>query len=889
MAKTPMMEQYEQIKSRYPGMILFFRVGDFYETFFEDARTAAAELNIVLTARGREEGDPIPLAGVPYHSIENYISRLVRRGYKIAICDQVEDPKEAKGIVKRDVTRVITPGTLTEANYLDETSNNYLAAIYYEKGIFGFAYADISTTDFHVSEFSGDSALRQLLDEIGRVSPPEALVAKELLATPGFELDLKRGNTKALTISAFEDDYPLDYQAAVDFLCSHFGVATLEGFGLNESNSRAATVAACAVVKYLYQTQKNSVAHIRKINLRMERKFMHLDVQSRLSLDIIPSLFGVLNFTKTTMGARLLKSWLESPLCDIAAIEWRQRLAGEFYGDIHLRRRAAECLSGIYDIERIMSRVSLRNCNARDITALKKSFAGIRALAEVIRGAGAAGLGEFFSCVPDFTALSDLIDRAVVDDPPLSLRDGGIIRGGYDAGLDEVNKIAHSSKEWLLNLEQNEQRRSGIKSLKIKYNRVFGYYIEITKANLSSIPDNYIRKQTLANAERFYTPELKEMESMILNADERQKKLEYELFMKLLDEIARHTDEIYAAACAAAVADTLMSFAEAAARYNYAKPEITGGDEIEIIEGRHPVVENRMNYMGFINNDAMLGGAHAHVQILTGPNMAGKSTYIRQVALIVLMAQAGSFVPAKRARLGLCDRIFTRIGASDNLAAGQSTFMVEMIETANILNNATPKSLIILDEVGRGTSTYDGLAIAYSVIEFILSGGGNLLDGARTLFATHYHELTVLDKTFAKVENLNVAVADGDSGVVFLHKILPGPAGRSYGIHVAKIAGLPEQVVDRAAEILRSFEESDEKNNIARLLKKASGARHRIDENQLDLFEAPSAKAPAVPPEVTAIIEKIQKIDINALTPLESLNILSQIAGLASNILIAGK
>ncbi len=883
MAKTPMMEQYDQIKARYPDMLLFFRVGDFYETFYDDAKTASAELNIVLTARGREDGDPIPLAGVPYHSIENYISRLVKRGHKIAICDQIEDPKEAKGIVRRDVTRVITPGTLTESNYLDETSNNYLAAIHYEKGIFGFSYADISTTDFFVSEFYGDTALRQLLDELGRVAPPEILVSKELLATPGFEMDLRRANPKEFTINPFEEDYPLDYAAAREFLCSHFNLAALEGFGLDETNSKVSAAAACAVIKYLYQTQKNSVAHIRKISVRMERKFMHLDVQSRLSLDIIPSLSGVLNFTKTSMGARLLKSWLESPLCDIEAIEWRQKLCGEFYSDTRLRRLSAECLAGIYDIERIMSRIALKNCNPRDIIALKKSFDEIKKLCEVISGfaSGAPGLKDFFAAIADFSELSALIGSAIVDEPPLSVRDGGIIKNGYDAELDEIYKISRNSKEWLLNLEREEQKRSGIKSLKIKYNRVFGYYIEITKSNLDSIPENYIRKQTLANAERFYTPELKEMESMILNADERQKKLEYELFFKLLDEISKYTDLIYHAARTVAVVDTIMSFAEAAAKYNYVKPEITDGDEIEISEGRHPVVENRMNYIGFINNDTMLGGPNAHVQILTGPNMAGKSTYIRQVALITLMAQAGSFVPAKKARIGLCDRIFTRIGASDNLSAGQSTFMVEMIETANILNNATPKSLIILDEVGRGTSTYDGLAIAYAVIEFILTGGGSLLDGARTLFATHYHELTVLDKSFSKAQNLNVAVADGDSGVVFLHKILPGPAGRSYGIHVAKIAGLPPQVVNRAAEILRSFEASDEKSNIAKLLKKASGARYKPDENQLDLFEAPAVKPPAVPPEIAALIDKIKNIDLNSMTPLEALNTLHGVIKLA--------
>jgi len=890
MAKTPMMEQYDQIKSRYPDMLLFFRVGDFYETFYEDAKTASAELNIVLTARGRDDGDAIPLAGVPYHSIENYISRLVRRGYKIAICDQVEDPKEAKGIVRRDVTRVITPGTLTESNYLDETSNNYLAAIYYEKGIFGLGYVDISTTDFFVSEFGGDSALRQMLDEFGRISPPEVLISKELFSTPGFVLDLKRCSSRPLTINRFEDDYPLDYRESAAFLNSHFGTATLEGFGLNEANSKVSLVAACAIIKYLYETQKSSVGHIKRINVRMESNFMHLDVQSRSSLDIIPSLYGVLNFTKTTMGARLLKTWLESPLCDIAAIEWRQGLAGEFLSGLNLRRRCAEILGGIYDMERIMSRIALKNCNPRDIIALKKSFDEIKKLSGLIASAAAgSGLCEFFGKVGDFSALSELIGRAVKDDPPLSVRDGGIIKEGYDAELDDVNKIAHNSKEWLLNLEQNEQKRSGIKSLKIKYNRVFGYYIEITKANLGSIPENYIRKQTLANAERFYTPELKEMESQILNADERQKKLEYELFMKLVEEIAAHSESIYHAARAIAVTDVLASFAEAAAKYDYVKPEITCGDEIEILEGRHPVVENRMNYMGFINNDTLIGGGHSHVQILTGPNMAGKSTYIRQVALITLMAQTGSYVPAKKAKIGLCDRIFTRIGASDNLAAGQSTFMVEMIETANILNNATPKSLIILDEVGRGTSTYDGLAIAYAVIEFILSGGGNLLDGARTLFATHYHELTVLDKTFSKVQNLNVAVADGESGVVFLHKILPGPAGRSYGIHVAKIAGLPDQVVGRAADILKSLEESDEKTNITRLLKKATGARHKVDENQLDLFEAPGAKPPAIPEEVKAAIEKIKSININAITPLEALNYLSQIVSLISPVQISGK
>jgi len=473
-----------------------------------------------------------------------------------------------------------------------------------------------------------------------------------------------------------------------------------------------------------------------------------------------------------------------------------------------------------------------------------------------------------------------LISRAVIDDPPVLIRDGGVIKSGYDEELDEIHKIAHNSKEWLLNLEQNEQKRTGIKSLKIKYNRVFGYYIEITKANFDSVPQDYIRKQTLTNAERFYTPELKEMESRILNADERQRKLEIELFMKLLDKICAHTDEIYLAAKIIAVVDAIGSLAEAATRYNYRRPEINSGDEIEIVEGRHPVVENRMNYSGFISNDTNIGGSYPHVQILTGPNMAGKSTYIRQVALITLMAQTGSYVPAKRARIGICDRIFTRIGASDNLAAGQSTFMVEMIETANILNNATPKSLIILDEVGRGTSTYDGLSIAYSVIEFILSGGGNLLDGARTLFATHYHELTVLDKTFSKVENLNVAVADGDSGVIFLHKILKGPAERSYGIHVARIAGLPEQVINRAETILKSLEESDEKNNITTLLKTAGSRKIRVDENQLDLFDAAKAHAETLTPEVKMAVEKIKSVNIESMTPLEALNLLHNISSL---------
>ncbi len=880
MSKTPMMQQYDQIKSEYPDMLLFFRVGDFYETFYEDAKTAAAELNIVLTARGREENDPVPLAGVPYHSIENYISRLVKRGYKIAICDQIEDPKEAKGIVRRDVTRVITPGTLIESNYLDETSNNYLAAVHYEKGIFGFSYADISTTDFYAAEFGTDTALRQLLDELGRVAPPEILVSPELLHDPGFELDLRRACPGRLTITPFACDYPLDYKTAHDFLCTHFKTSSIEGFGLSVQNSSVACIAAGAVIKYLYQTQKTSADHIRKINLRMERRFMHLDTQSRQSLDILPSLFDVLNFCKTSMGARLLKTWLESPLCDIDAIIWRQKLTAEFYEDSGLRRAVADCLSGVYDVERIMSRVALKSCNPRDIIALKKSFIAIENLSSAIDEASdrARGLKDFFSSIPDFSDLRELIERAVMDEPPLSIRDGGFIKNGFDGELDEINGISRNSKQWLLDLEREEQKRSGIKSLKIKYNRVFGYYIEITKANLDSIPDNYIRKQTLANAERFYTPELKEMESRILTADERRKKLEYELFMKLLEDISKFTDEIYHAARKTAVTDVLASYATAAVKYNYVRPEIDNNDEIEICDGRHPVVENRMNYIGCISSDTMLGGNKAHVQILTGPNMSGKSTYIRQVALIVLMAQAGSYVPAKKARIGVCDRIFTRIGASDNLAAGQSTFMVEMIETANILNNATPKSLIILDEVGRGTSTYDGLAIAYSVIEYILSGGGNLTDGSRTLFATHYHELTVLDKSFSKVQNLNVAVSDNESGVVFLHKILPGPAGRSYGIHVAKIAGLPLQVVERAAEILKSFEASDEKSNIAKLLKKASGARYKADENQLDLFEAPvSAGVPVVPPEIAGFISDIGRLEVNAMTPIDALNLLSGI------------
>jgi len=888
MARTPMMEQYLSIKARHPGMILLFRVGDFYETFFEDAKIASRELNIVLTARGKESaGEEIPLAGVPYHSVDNYIAKLVKRGYKIAICDQLEDPKDAKGsIVERGVTRIITPGTLTESNYLEETSNNYLASIHHNNGIYGFSYIDISTSDFFVCDYSGDCAAQSMIDEFMMLDPAEVILCEELYINPDFTSRLLRPGGSRVTMSQFEKDYPASPAEAREFLCGHFGVQSLEGFGIGPEDFDCSTVAAAGVIKYLLQTQKNSVPHVKKISTRRKSAYMHLDIQSRLSLDITPSLFGVLNFTKTAMGGRALRSWLETPLCDIDQIKWRQEVISEFRENFRLKREITECLAGIYDIERIMSRISMRTCNPRDIIALKKSLEAASGIGAALKGHPEEGvIARYFSKTPVPAHIADLIDRAVSDDPPVSLRDGGIIRAGFDEKLDEVIKIARGGKEWLLNLEQKEQKRSGIRTLKIKYNRIFGYYIEITKSNLDNIPSDYIRKQTLAGAERFYTPELKEMENQILNADEQQKKLEYEIFHKLLDEILRETVNIYECARAVSVIDCLASLAEAAGRYNYCRPEVTDEPEMEIIEGRHPVVENKLNYIGFINNDTNIGGKHSHVQILTGPNMAGKSTYIRQVALITLMAQAGSFVPARSARIGICDRIFTRIGASDNLAAGQSTFMVEMIETANILNNATARSLIILDEIGRGTSTYDGLAIAYSVIEFILNGGGNILDGARTLFATHYHELTVLDKTYSKIKNLNVAISETDSGIVFLHKILPGPATKSYGIHVARIAGLPDQVITRANDILATLEASDEKNSIARLLKFGGRAKQKADENQLDLFEAKPAP-PQMSQELEDMVNTLKNIEVNSTTPIEALTKLNDLIKTALKVKI---
>jgi len=887
MARTPMMEQYAAIKSRHQNMILLFRVGDFYETFYDDAKTIAGELNIVLTSRGRESetGEEIPLAGVPHHSVDNYISRLIRKGYKVAICDQIEDPKDAKGtIVDRDVTRIITPGTLTESNYLEESSNNYLATINHENGIFGLSYIDVSTSDFVVCEFDGASARQNLFDEISGIRPAEVLLCEELYLDPGFTGDLARYLGQKPAVGQFERTYPQEPAEAERVLREHFGTATLEGFGVSVAGHARSCVAAAAALLYLKQTQKNNLSHIRRISPRLESGYMHLDIQSRISLDIVPSLFSVLNLTRTAMGARTLRNYLENPLRDISLISWRQRIISEFGSASALSRDVRDALGEIYDIERIMARISVRTANPRDVVALRISLAGSRKLGILFKNACECPvLGEFFAKVADFSDLSGYLDGALVDDPPVSLRDGGIFRQGFDSRLDEIVKIARGGKEWLLGFEQREQKKSGIKSLKVKYNKIFGYFIEVTKSNLESIPPDYIRKQTMAGAERFYTPELKEMENQILNADEEQKKYEYELFQKLIDRVMAESGAIYDCARTVAAIDAMLSFSEAAIKYNYCRPEVDEGKEIDIVEGRHPVVENRMTFSGFIPNDTRLGGSHAHVQILTGPNMAGKSTYIRQVALIVLMAQAGSFVPAKSAKIGICDRIFTRIGASDNLAAGQSTFMVEMIETANILNNATERSLMILDEIGRGTSTYDGLAIAYSVIEYILNGGGRLLEGARTLFATHYHELTVLDKTYEKVQNLNVAISESDSGIVFLHRIVSGPATKSYGIHVARIAGLPEQVINRANDILSGLEESDEKNNIARLLKTSSRARSRkADENQLDLFEAP--KTAVIPPEALEIIRKIKETDINTCTPLEALIRLGGLLEIASRL-----
>ncbi len=838
---TPLRRQYLKIKQRYPGTIVFFRLGDFYETFDDDAKTTARELEITLTSREMGKGQRVPMAGIPFHALDNYLAKLINKGYKVAICEQMTPP--GKGLVEREVIRVVTPGTVVEPGLLSDKSNNYLVSLVIQGEEAGISYVDITTGEFATTQLPSS----QISDELERLHTAELLLPESLDAG---------GLTLSTSVTRL-DDYWFDLETAYQTLIDHFAVASLEGYGC--AHLPLATRAAGSIVHYLQENQKAALGQLDHLATYSTQSFMVLDAHTRHNLELFASarwgassgfLLSVIDLTETAMGGRLLKKWLGQPLLDINQLVSRQEAIAWFCENTLVRHRVMSLLGDIADLERLVNRIRGGIAIPRDLVALRLSLgksSEVKAEVEEVEGFPALLSAELKPC-PDVV---DLITQAIVDEPGASLEHGGVIRAGFSHELEGIRQAASEAKRYLANLERQERERTGIKPLKVGYNRVFGYYIEVSKSNLGLVPDNYIRKQTLTGAERFFTPELKEYESVILNAQDRIVELETAIFRQVCQQIASVGERILSSAKALAEIDVFSSLAEVAVRYRYVRPELTADEAITIKGGRHPVVERSLGSDGFIPNDTYLCNKDTQLIILTGPNMSGKSTYLKQVALIVLLAQIGSFVPVDTATIGIVDRIFTRIGAQEDLAAGQSTFMVEMIEAANILNNATPKSLIILDEIGRGTSTYDGLSIAWAVAEFIHN---HPRLRAKTLFATHYHELVELASFLPRVKNFNVAVTEEEGKVIFLRKVIPGGADKSYGIHVAQLAGLPGSVVHRAQEVLAGLESQPrQKQSKAVRPKKESPP-------QLPLF---GDKSP--------LIEEIGQLDIDSMSPLEAI------------------
>ncbi len=859
MAKiTPMMEQYFQIKEKYKHCLLFFRLGDFYEMFFEDAVIASKELEITLTGKDWGQEERAPMCGVPFHSADSYIARLVEKGYKVAICEQVEDPKAAKGIVKREVIRVITPGTIIDNTVLDETKNNYIMALFGSKNGYGMAVCDVTTGVFEATEWIGADAVTKILDETARISPAEILCNDEVADSYLAKEMEKRFHIR---LSCCEE-WRFEYQSAKDLLCRHFHTQSLDGYGMK--NKLHATAAAGALLSELYETQKNDLHHISALRLYTTNDFMLLDISTRRNLELTEtmreksrkgSLLWVLDRTKTAMGARLLRKWVEQPLIHADQIKKRLDSVEELYTELFLREEIKDILHSMYDFERIMSRVIYQSANARDLIALKNSIENLPLLKQVLSRCKSAYLQELWEALDPLENIYQLISQAIVEDAPFSVREGGMIQAGYSDELDTYLHAKSEGTSWIHQMEEEEKEKTGIKNLKIRYNKVFGYYIEVTKSNLESVPENYIRKQTLANCERFITPELNELAELILGAEEKITELEYTIFSQIRSAVAAEVERIQYCAHIVSCVDVLQSMAEVAQAMDYVKPEVDEGDIISIQDGRHPVVEKMMQGQ-FIANDTYLDADETRLAIITGPNMAGKSTYMRQVALIVLMAQIGSFVPAKEAHIGLVDRIFTRVGASDDLSAGQSTFMVEMTEVANILHHATAKSLLILDEIGRGTSTFDGLSIAWAVLEYIAD---TKQVGAKTLFATHYHELSELEGKLAGVKNYCVTVQEQGEDILFLRKIKRGGADHSYGVQVARLAGLPLKVIRRSGQILKQLNAAD----ITKKAKKiAAESAEQAEENvqQVELFHM----------KETLLADELANMKIMDMTPLEA-------------------
>lgn len=877
---TPMMQHYLKTKEENKDCILFYRLGDFYEMFFEDAKIVSKELELTLTGKSCGLKERAPMCGVPFHAADTYINRLVAKGYKVAICEQVEDPKLAKGIVKREVIRIVTPGTNIDMQSLDEAKNNYIMSIVYLADKYGIATCDITTGDFLVTEVDSE---RKLIDEMNKFGPSE-IICNEAFYMSGVDIDDMR-NRLSIAVSSLDSWYFGD-ELAKETLLSHFKVASLHALGLDDYD--CGVISAGALLKYLYETQKNSMEHILEIHPYSIGKYLILDSSTRRNLELVEtlrekqkrgSLLWVLDKTKTAMGARLLRSYVEQPLIDKAKIIKRQKFIETLNREAITRDEFREYLNPIYDLERLITRISYQTANPRDLIAFRNSIEmlpPIRTLLNDIDGELADEIKNDFDCLED---LYELIFASIQEEPPISVREGDIIRSGYNEEVDRLRSAKTEGKSWLADIEAKEREKTGIKNLRIKYNKVFGYYLEVTNSFKDLVPDYYVRKQTLTNAERYITPELKELEDTILGAEDRLVSLEYELFRQIREQIGENVLRIRKTAKAIAKLDVFASLALVAQQNNYCKPKINESGTIDIKNGRHPVVEKMIPNGMFIDNDTYLDNGKNRISIITGPNMAGKSTYMRQTALIVLMAQIGSFVPAESANIGIVDRIFTRVGASDDLASGQSTFMVEMNEVANILRNATSDSLLILDEIGRGTSTFDGLSIAWAVVEHI---SNPKLLGAKTLFATHYHELTELEGKLDNVNNYCIAVKEKGDTIVFLRKIVKGGADKSYGIQVAKLAGLPESVIDRANEIVNELLANDitdiaksiTVNKSAGTAKKRKEHLDEVDLAQMSLFDTTSDDS---------IIEELRSIEISTLTPLDALNKLNELQSKVKN------
>lgn len=856
---TPMKMQYQQIKAQYSDCLLFFRLGDFYEMFDDDAKIASRELDLALTTRDRSVADPqlrTPMCGVPYHSSQSYIAKLIARGYKVAICEQVEDPATAKGLVKRDVIRIITPGTVTDAAMLEEGKSNYLGAVYYEAGHCAVAFCDISTGEFCVAAIQ-DASISHVLNELGRFSPRE-LIMNKAAAETGEIPDFARQKLGCM-LEMGGDDY--EYMECAARVCEQFSLGSIDDAGLGDEP--AAVCASGALLRYIRETQKTDMAHIRRIDLFSGGRYMELDWATRRSLELTESmrtgekrgsLLWVLDKTKTPMGGRLMRAWIERPLLSPVAIKRRLSAVDELFRDNVSRGEIIETLRGMGDMQRIIGRVVYATANGRDLLVLRDCCAALPRLVELLKPFKSARLRS----IAELDTLDEILMRinwAICDDPPFSVREGGILKTGYSEQVDKLRKIRDNGAQAVAELEAQERQRTGIKKLKIGYNKVFGYFIDVPKsAGEGKIPDRYIRKQTLVSNERYFTPELKELETTLLTASDKIKQLEYEFFMDLCNTIAEKVAQVQATADAVAELDVLCSFAEVAVRNDYCMPEIDASGELIIREGRHPVVEQTLSEIAFVPNDTQLNCDGSRAAIVTGPNMAGKSTYMRQTALIALMAQMGSFVPAKSAVVGVIDRVFTRIGASDDLASGQSTFMLEMSEVANILRYATPQSLLILDEIGRGTSTYDGMAIARAVLEYCAD---KRKLGAKTMFATHYHELAALEGSVDGVHNYSISAKKQGDTLVFLRKIVPGAADDSYGIEVAHLAGVPEKVISKAKAYLKQLEAEAA----------APTAAAKQPDAQISIIDAGEDEIGRI----------LRATDINSLTPLEALNLLSEL------------